>query len=106
MPREIGPERTHFGDTEGLFTEINGELTRYFWRCIHCGWELGGKNFQNSNKARIHLSGDPTLRTGFISRLCVTAPNEVKQQFATLERTLRAARKKKVKKRKRAKVLL
>ena len=89
MPHDTGPEREHFGGEDGLYTEICGGKVRNFWKCIHCNWELGGKNFQNS-KARIHLSGDPALRNGIISNVCPTAPDEVKQQFRELEQIKRS----------------
>ena len=66
MPREVGPEKRHFGGEDGLITETTGGPTRHFWRCVFCNWEMGGENFQN-NKARIHLSGDHNLRNGLVS---------------------------------------
>ena len=105
MPRNVAPEREHFGGADGLISEtINGK-SRYFWRCMHCNWELGGRNFQN-NKARIHLSGDPTLRSGLVSRICHAAPDNIKLRFATLERTKRANKASRAEKRRRSQVLL
>ena len=105
MPRETGPERQHFGGANGLISETILGKTRHFYRCIHCGWELGGKNFQN-NKARIHLSGDPGLRNGLVSRVCTVAPENVKSRFANLERLKRTAKANKAEKRRRSEVLL
>ena len=84
MPRQVGPEREHFGGEDGLHTEIAHGKTRFFWKCNFCNWELGGQNFQNS-KARIHLSGDASLRNGMISVVCPLAPDDVKRQFTLLE---------------------
>lgn len=105
MPRAPGPERAHFGGEGGVFSETFNGKTRYFWRCQYCHWELGGKNFQNS-KARIHLSGDPSLRNGMISKVCERAPDTVKEKFTRLENSKRQEVKKKVEKRKRAQELL
>ena len=103
--RTIGPERSHFGGENGVIMEIVGSKNRYFWRCIHCGFELGGKAFQNG-KARIHLSGDPSLRNGSIAQLCDKAPSEVQQQFALLERKRRLQKEQRVATRKRAAELM
>ena len=84
MPKKIGPERAHFGGELGLITETreNGR-PRYFWRCVHCNYHLGGKVFPNL-KARIHLSGDASLRSGIISQVCTRAPEEVQQKFRSI----------------------
>ena len=105
MSRQVGPERAHFGGKNGLITETSNHVTRYYWRCIHCGYELGGKNFQNA-KARIHLSGDPGLRNGTIANLCAKAPEKVQQQFALLERQKRVEKEQKAAQRKRAAELM
>ena len=105
MPREIGPERTHFGGEGGLVTETHLGRTRHFWRCMYCNWQVGGKNFQNG-KARIHLSGDPSLRNGMIATVCPNAPDEVKREFANLEREKRQQKQKRFAKRQRAAELL
>ena len=105
MPRELAPERQHFGGPDGLISETRLGKTRFFWRCIHCSWEMGGRNFQN-NKARIHLSGDPTLRSGLVSRVCTVAPENVKAKFANLERVKRENSKSSREKRRRSEVLL
>ena len=105
MPRVLAPEREHFGGEDGLFSESCNGRTRHFWRCKYCNWEMGGKNFQN-NKARIHLSGDPLLRNGMISRVCERAPDDVKQKFTQLEYKKRETTRKKAEKRKRAQELL
>ena len=88
MPKDAGPERKHFGGDKGLITEVSGGKTRYFWRCNFCKHEIGDKSFPNA-KARVHLSGDVTLKTGLISVLCPKAPSDVKEQFALLEKTRR-----------------
>ena len=105
MPREPGPKRAHFGGQDGLISETRLGKTRFFWRCMHCSWEMGGKNFQN-NKARIHLSGDPGLRNGLLSQVCTVAPNNVKAMFAGLEKSKRAAKERREQKRRRSEVLL
>ena len=105
MPREVGPERAHFGGELGLITETSLGRTRFFWRCSYCSWEMGGKNFQN-NKARIHLSGDMNLRSGLLSQVCSAAPDNIKQQFSALERVSRDNKQRRAAKRKRAKELL
>ena len=105
MPRSLGPERAHFGGEGGLISETSLGRTRYFWRCAYCNWEMGGKNFQN-NKARIHLSGDPNLRNGLVSRVCHSAPNNIKQQFSAIERSKRDNKRRASAKRRRAKELL
>ena len=105
MPREQGPERQHFGGKDGLISETKLGKTRYFYRCMHCGWELGGKNFQN-NKARIHLSGDPVLRNGMVTRVFPADPDNVKTRFANLERQKRSSKKSKAEKRRRSEVLM
>ena len=105
MPREAGPERAHFGGENGLITEIANGKPRYFWRCMHCNHEIGGKVFPNA-RARIHLSGDPDLRNGMVSQVCQQAPEEIKTQFALLHRTKLMAAENKAKKRKRAKELM
>ena len=98
MPRKTGPERNHFGGEDGLCTEICSGKVRHYWKCMYCNWELGGQNFQNS-KARIHLSGDPSLRNGLISNICTMAPDEVKKQFAELEHAKREEKHVRVQKR-------
>ena len=105
MPQKAGPEREHFGGLNGLFSETNNGKTRYYWKCIHCDWQMGGKTFANE-KARIHLSGDPMLRNGMISNVCKRAPAGVKSRFAALVRSKREERCIKVEKRKRAQTLL
>lgn len=105
MPRSLGPERAHFGGEGGLVSETSLGRTRYFWRCAYCNWEMGGKNFQN-NKARIHLSGDTNLRNGLVSRVCLTAPDHVKQQFSAIERLKRDNKRRASAKRRRAQELL
>ena len=105
MPREVGPEKRHFGGEDGLISETTGGHTRCFWRCAFCNWEMGGENFQN-NKARIHLSGDHTLRNGLVSQVCNAAPDNIKQKFTALERLSRISKAKKKAKRQRAKELL
>ena len=62
---------------------VNGQA-KYFWTCMHCGFNLGGQAFQN-RKARIHLSGNNSLRDGSISMVCSKAPGEVQKQFTDLE---------------------
>ena len=105
MPREVGPEKRHFGGEQGLITESTGGRTRHFWRCAFCNWEMGGKNFQN-NKARIHLSGDHNLRNGLVSIVCNAAPDNIKEKFAALERLKRANKAQNKVKRQRADELL
>ena len=105
MGREVGPERRHFGGEDGLITETTGGRTRNFWWCEFCSWELGGKNFQN-NKARIHLSGDHSLRNGLVSRVCSAAPDRIKQKFTALERVKRDRKRTRIAKRARGKELL
>ena len=105
MPRESGPEREHFGGENGLITEIvNGE-SKYFWRCVHCRYQLGGKIF-HTDKARIHLSGNPYLRNGKIAAVCTAAPADVKRKFQALVETKRQERKLAAQKRKRKAQLL
>lgn len=88
MPRRVGPERAHFGGEDGLITELrNGKVT-YSWKCDFCGWKMGGKQFANA-KARIHLSGENSLRNGVITKVCSRAPAEIKEQFVLLERQKR-----------------
>ena len=105
MPRTIGPERDHFGGEDGLCTEICNGQYNYYWKCMHCSFRLGGKNFPNA-KARIHLSGDPSLRNGLISIVCSNAPDAVKTQFGLLVRTKRLEKEHRLKKRKRRYELL
>ena len=105
MPREAGPERAHFGGENGLITETTNGKARYYWRCMYCNQEIGGKVFPNA-RARIHLSGDPELRNGMVAQVCTKAPEEIKTQFALLHRTKTMAAQNKAKKRKRAKELL
>ena len=105
MSRQVGPERAHFGGKDGLITETTHGKIRHFWRCMHCGYEMGGLTFQNG-KARIHLSGDPSLRNGTIANLCNKAPDEVRQQFSLLERQKRLEKKQKNAQRKRATELM
>ena len=100
MSKDAGPERKHFGGDKGLKTEVSGGKTRYFWRCNFCKHEIGDKSFPNA-KARVHLSGDVTLKTGLISVLCPKAPSDVKEQFALLEKTRRLQRAAKQRSRKR-----
>ena len=99
MSRSLGSERAHFGGEGGLVTETSLGRTRYFWWCAYryCDWEMGGKNFQN-NKTRIHLSGDPKLRNGLVSRVCLAAPSTAKNQgnlmyhWQVYEKTTRRSR--------------
>ena len=80
MPRGAGPERFHFGGQTGLNTlMVNGKAT-YYWLCQYCGFKLGGKSFQ-VRKARIHLSGNNSLRNGLIAQVCTKAPPSIKEQF-------------------------
>lgn len=62
---------------------------KYYWRCNYCNFVLGGKAFQNA-KARIHLSGDSSLRNGTVAVVCPSAPTHVKKQFQLLVATKRA----------------
>lgn len=105
MPRQAGPERKHFGGESGLHEVIVNGKSKYHWVCNYCGWRLGGKNFQNS-KARVHLSGDPTLRNGMIAKVCTRAPDHIKDKFASSERASRKEKKSEQQKRKRASELL
>ena len=105
MGRKLGPEKAYFGGEDGLVTEVTGGVTRYFWRCMFCGLEIGGKTFPNS-KARVHLSGDSSLKTGLISTLCANAPEDIKAQFTVLEKAKRAERKQKLDSRKRGAELM
>ena len=73
MPRQAGPERSHFGGEHGLISETQNGEVKYYWKCMYCGWKVGGKSFQNQ-KARVHLSGDATLKSGLIMELCEKAP--------------------------------
>ena len=84
MGREAGPERAYFGGKDGLVVEKSGGITKYYWRCNFCGFKLGGKHLQN-RRARIHLSGDSSLRNGTISQLCTMAPDKIKKKFRDLE---------------------
>ena len=105
MPRRVGPERSHFGGASGLITEIQNGRTTYHWKCMHCNFRIGGKCFPNE-KARIHLSGDTTLRNGMIARVCDSAPDEVKAQFVKLQKDKLERKLLNLQKRKRAQVLL
>ena len=105
MPKNVGPERAHFGGEYGLITETreNGR-PRYFWRCSHCNFQLGGKVFPNE-KARIHLSGDASLRNGMISMVCSLVPEDVQKQFREIIARKAEAKKKRTEIRKRAREL-
>ena len=107
MPRRSGPERAHFGGELGLVTETsnNGGSPKYFWRCVHCNYHLGGKIFPNA-KARIHLSGDTSLRNGMISQVCTRAPEDVQKKFRAIIKAKEEDRQRKNAKRKRAAELL
>ena len=106
MPRKSGPERAHFGGELGLVTETtsNGN-TKHFWRCSHCNWQLGGKISPNS-KARIHLSGDTSLRNGMISQVCTRAPEDVQKKFRQIIKEKEEQRQIKLAKRKRVEQLV
>ena len=52
---------------------------------MFCGFEIGGKCFPNQ-KARVHLSGDKSLKTGLISTVCSSAPDDIKTQFSMIEK--------------------
>ena len=56
--------------------------------CQFCNFKLGGKAFPNK-KARIHLSGDASLRNGIVSTVCAVAPADIKKQFSLLVQTKR-----------------
>ena len=101
MPRKAGPERKHFGGEGGMITETQNGVVSYYWKCMYCGWKVGGKYFQNK-KARVHLSGDPDLRNGLITEVYQKAPEVVKQEFALLERQKRVEQQQLVASRKRA----
>ena len=105
MPREAGPERKHFGGDNGLIHESGPGYDKYFWKCVHCGWQLGGKVFPNA-KARIHLSGDNSLRNGSIAKVCDKAPEAIQNKFATICRAKIAAKDAELQSRKRAAALL
>ena len=83
MTRGFGPERQYFGGEHGRITEMCAGKTKYFWKCEFCGWRAGGKSFPNS-KARVHLSGDVSLRSGLISQVCDKAPADVNKEFKLL----------------------
>lgn len=84
MSKKLGPERAHFGGEFGLITETREDgRARYYWRCSHCNFHIGGKVFPNV-KARIHLSGDPSLRSGIIANVCTKAPEEVQKKFRAI----------------------
>ena len=85
MPRQVGPERAHFGGESGLIREERNGVVSYYWKCMYCAWKVGGKSFQNK-KARVHLSGDKSLKSGLITAVCEKAPDAIKKQFAELER--------------------
>ena len=104
MPRGVGPERAHFGGEDGLVSEITNGVTKYLWRCIHCGYEIGGKVFPNA-KARIHLSGDNSLRNGIISQVCTRASDDIKKKFVAIIKEKQEQKDFKVAKRKRAQEL-
>ena len=105
MGRTLGPERAHFGGEDGLITlDQNGKLSHY-WRCNFCGFSLGGKVFPNS-KARIHLSGDESLRSGLISKICSRAPDKIKKQFQRICNEKNVDREARLQSRKRAAELL
>lgn len=105
MPRNVGPERKHFGGENGLICETVNGVSKYFWRCIYCEFQLGGKVLPNK-KARIHLSGDPTLRNAIISKVCPNAPDHVKKQFVELEKQKRQIQVQTKKQKKRQRELL
>ena len=106
MPKKIGPERAHFGGELGLITETreNGR-PRYYWRCVHCNYHLGGKVFPNV-RARIHLSGDTSLRSGVIAQVCTRAPEEVQKAFREIIATKKAEKAEKVARYKRVRELV
>jgi len=105
MPRKAGPERAHFGGEDGMITETVGGHIKHFWRCNYCDFKIGGRVFANA-KARIHLSGDVTLKNGMVGRVCEKAPEEVQKQFALLERSKRADARNKALTRKRGNEML
>ena len=105
MGREAGPERRWFGGKDGLVIEKTGGITKYFWRCSFCGFKLGGRSLQ-CRRARIHLSGEASLRNGTISQLCNAAPDHIKKQFRELEINKRATATLEEGQRKRARELL
>ena len=105
MPREVGPERAHFGGETGMITETQNGVVPHYWKCMYCGWKVGGASFQNQ-KARVHLSGDVKLKTGLIMDICEQAPLEVQEEFALLERQKRLEKSKKTASRKRAAELM
>jgi hypothetical protein len=105
MPKKLGPERAHFGGEFGLITETREDgKTRYYWRCVHCNYHIGGKVFPNI-KARIHLSGDPQLRSGIISVVCPKAPEEVQKKFRAIIAKKAEEKEQRIVKRKRAREL-
>ena len=104
MPRERGPEHKHFGGADGLITETVHGVPKYYWRCNFCKGTIGGKIFPNA-KARIHLSGDKSLRNGMIVTVCPRAPDEIKEQFVGIIKHKEAQKKLKLQKRKRAEEL-
>ena len=103
--REVGPERGHFGGLNGLVKVQRGGKVTWYWECIHCNWRMGGKSFHNE-KARVHLSGDQTLRCGLITQVCTKAPEHIKKLFQKLEREKRQMKQETAIKRKRAAELL
>ena len=106
MSRRSGPERAHFGGELGLVTETNNnDSPKYFWRCVHYNYHLGYKIFPNA-KARIHLSGDTSLRNGMISQVCTRAPEDVQKKFRAIIKAKEEDRQRKNAKRKRVAELL
>jgi len=57
--------------------------------------------FVVDTQARVHLSGDPSLRNGLISQVCTKAPDAVKIQFTALTKQKLADKSRKQVKRKR-----
>ena len=105
MPKNVGPERAHFGGEYGLITEQRENGTpKYYWRCSHCNMRIGGKVFPN-HKARIHLSGDVSLRNGIIAQVCTRAPEDVQKQFREIIARKAEAKKRRDEIRKRAREL-
>ena len=105
MPRSVGPERKHFGGEKGLIHESGPGYDKHYWKCMHCGWQLGGKVFANG-KARVHLSGDNSLRNGMIAKVCDKAPDYVNKQFTAICKAKMAAKEAERQSRKRAAALL
>jgi hypothetical protein len=84
IPRKACSSHANFGGTNGCIGDVDheGNATAH-WKCNYCSFKLLSKQF-GSAKARIHLSGDVSLRSGLITHVCEAVSTQVMSEMHDL----------------------